>query len=327
MNSNKTLAFISTHIINRAVISEYLKLSKSNDCDCILAIDNTSEQLPAEKAVTVKEFYGEKVNCFLFDRNTHDSLNLPWFTQNRRTEKFSEIMWFNSDYRFYYVRKYFPGYNYYWQFEYDIFCNGNSYQAFFDSYSGKTEDLLIINFRKEQLNGNWPWSKKIGWKYTGQPIYGSLFPVVRLTGTAVDFLYVQRLKQKELYQSITDSKNCNWPFCELFVPTELVNNGFTAFNMKEDQITWDREYDLTETRLFEHPDNLLYHPVKGQFLEREKKLKKEVIKLQKENRLLATQLAKKEKEVRVLKNSKSYKLGRFITFPVREVRNLLIPRK
>ena len=151
-STKKTLAFISTHIINRAVISEYKKLSKVDNCDCILAIDNNNLKMHIDNPVTEKEFYGTKVKCFFFDKTIHDELNLPWFIENRKTDKFAEIMWYNSDYRLYYVRKNYPDYDYYWQFEYDIFCNGDSYQSFFNKYSLHTEDLLILEFRKEQLN-------------------------------------------------------------------------------------------------------------------------------------------------------------------------------
>ncbi len=342
--TKKTLAFISTHVINRAVISEYRKLSKVENCDCILAIDNSNLKIQTDYPVTEKEFYGAKVNCFFFDKTIHDELNLPWFTENRETDKFGEIMWYNCDYRLYYIRKYLPKYEYYWQFEYDIFCNGDSYQSFFNKYSEHTEDLLILQFRKEQLNGNWYWSKKIYWKYKNQQVYGSLFPIERLTGKAIDFLYKQRMAQKEDYQNIKGKKDSFWPFCELFAPTELINNGFTAFNMAEPQITWDKEYDLNEVRLFENPDNLLYHPVKGQFIEREKKLKNEKIFLEKElakaksntslrekeirnlkteNKKLLTQLGKEKKKVNTLQTSNSYRIGRVITFPIRKIKELL----
>ena len=43
---NKTLVFISTHIINNAVISEYKKMLKVKDIDLILAIDNTTLKIP-----------------------------------------------------------------------------------------------------------------------------------------------------------------------------------------------------------------------------------------------------------------------------------------
>ena len=305
----KTLAFISTHIINRAVISEYIKLSKVKNCKCILAIDNTNLNIQSNNSITEKEFYGTKVTCFFFDKIVHNELNLPWYIQDQKTDNFSKIMWYNCDYRFYYVKKHFPDFDYYWQFEYDIFCNGTSYQTFFDKYSPQKHDLLILNFRKEPINGSWYWSNNTDWLYHHLPVYGSLFPIVRLTGNAVDYLYNQRIAQVNIYQNIEDTKANNWPYCELFVPTELVNHGFTAFGMKEPQITWDKEYDLNEDRLFEHPDNLLYHPVKGQFIEREKKL--------------SAQISETKKEVSSLRNSTSYKIGRFITFPVRTFRDLL----
>ena len=329
-SGNRTLAFISTHIINRAVISEYRKLSKVVNCDCVLAIDNTSLQIPWTSPVMEMEFYNTKVICFFFDKALHDALHLPWFTGNHKTDKFSEIMWYNCDYRFYYVRKIFPGYDCYWQFEYDIFCNGDSYQPFFDTYAKHTEDLLSTHYRAEQMNGNWPWSKNVDWNYKDMPIYGSLFPIVRLTGRAVDFLYGQRLKQEELFENMSGSKNDAWPFCELFVPTELVNNGFTAASMEEKQITWNNEYDLNEVRLFEHPDNLLYHPVKGQFIEREHKLKTEntslqtkLLTLQQENKTLAEQLSNTRNEIVSLKKLRSFRIGRLITLPFRIIRDFL----
>ncbi len=74
--------------------------------------------------------------------------------------------------------------------------------------------------------------------------------------------------------------------------------------MEEKQIDWNNEYDLNAIRLFEHPDNLLYHPVKEQFIEREQKLKAEntslqakLLKLQTENKTLAGHLAKMKKEI------------------------------
>lgn len=329
-NGNRTLAFISTYVINRAVISEYRKLSKVAGCDCLLVIDNSNLQVPWTSPVMEKEFFNTKVTCFFFDKTLHDALHLPCFVWNRKIGQFSEIMWYNSDYRFYYVRKIFPGYDYYLQFDYDIFCNGDSYQPFFDTYAKQTEDLLVLDFRKEQLNGNWHWSKNVDWNYKDLPVYGSLFTIVRLTGRAVDFLYGQRLKQKELIENMSGSKNAAWPFCELFVPTELVNNGFTAANMEEKQITWDKEYDLNEARLFEHPDNLLYHPVKGQFIEREQKLKAEnaalqtkLLKLQKDNKKLAGQFSKTKKEITSLKKSRSFRIGRLITLPLRMIRDFL----
>lgn len=47
--SNKTILFISTHLINKAIISEYCKMSGMRNFDCILVIDNTKLQFPVLK--------------------------------------------------------------------------------------------------------------------------------------------------------------------------------------------------------------------------------------------------------------------------------------
>ncbi len=281
---NQTLIFISTHLITKAVISEYNKMKKVKNCDVILAIDNTNMKAEYDKRITQKKFFGTAVECFFFDSKVHDELQLPWFKYNSLSNNFGEIMWYNSDYRFYYIRQYFPDYEYYWQFEYDIYCNGDSYQSFFDKYSNRTEDALLLEFRTEIHNGPWYWSNNIDWIYKDIDIYHSFFPIVKLTGKAIDFLYQQRLKYKALYHSInkkqTNKNDSSWIYCECFVPTELVNNAFSVYGMTENNITLN-EIDLTTDRLFENPDNKLYHPIKGLFIERLNKLNNE-IKLEKD---------------------------------------------
>jgi hypothetical protein len=283
---NKTLIFMATHIVNKAVISEYKKMQKVKDCDCILIIDNSNLKIPFENRITEKELFDTKVKCFFFDNEVHEELKLPYFAEHNPTDSFAEVMWFNADYRFYYVKKYFPDYDYYWQFDYDIFCNGDSYQPFFDKYSSRKEDMLITHFREEQKNGEWYWSKSIDWIYKDKKLYGSLFPVSRISTEVIDFLYQQRIKEAEIYEKLEDKKNNFWPFCEVFAPTELMNNGYTVYNLDEKQISYYKEYDLNEDRFFENPDNLLYHPVKGMFLEKEKNLKETKKLLENENRKL-----------------------------------------
>ena len=154
-----TLAFITTHIINQAVISEYKKMSKVKGIDCILAIDNTHLKIENNGKLEEKEFFGTKVKTLFFDEQLNNKLNLPYLYYNRKATNFGEVMWYHSDYRFFYVKSLLPDYDFYWQFEYDVFCNGDSYSAFFDKYNYKPEDLLICCFRPEELNGQWFWVK------------------------------------------------------------------------------------------------------------------------------------------------------------------------
>ena len=78
--------------------------------------------------------------------------------------------------------------------------------------------------------------------------------------------------------NMENKENSKWLFGEVFVPNELIMNGYTARSIDEKFVThekWNVEFDLNEDRLFENPDNLLYHPVKGQFKNRIEKLNKE----------------------------------------------------
>ena len=273
----RKLVFISTHLINGAVISEYIKMSKVKDVDCILAIDNSNLKIEIDSRVKEMEFYGTKVKCFFFDEQLHNELNLPCYFYNRKAENFSEIMWYNGDYRFYYVRKFFPDYDFYWQFDYDIFCNGDSYQEFFSKYEKFEEDLLVCDLRPEQINGEWYWSSEIDWAYDGD-FYASFFPICRLSSRAIDFLYKKRFERGEQYLKLEDKTHSMWIFCETFAPNELIKNGFSAHSIDEKYVSsevWNIEFDLNENRLFEHPDNQLYHPVKGDYVNRMNKLKAE----------------------------------------------------
>lgn len=277
--ANKNLVFLSTHILTKGVISEYKKLLNIDGYDVVLAIDNTNLKLEANSRIAEFEFFDTKVKCFLFDENLSKELNLPFFASGKIDQNFSAVMWYNSDYRFYYVKKFFPDYEYYWQIEYDVFCNGKSYEPFFKKYDNDNKDLLIINYQDSELNSEWCWTNNIEWIYDkNTKIKKSLFPISRLSNKAIDFLYNQRLKHKEIYKN---NVNNNWVFCELFVPTELFNNGFECGRICEPNIFLEPEFDLNEDRIFETPDNLLYHPIKGNFIEKIQNYKNEIKTLNK----------------------------------------------
>ena len=300
----KTLAFISTHIINPAVISEYNKLSKVKDIDCILLIDNMCVKYEFENRIQEVEFLGTKVKCLFFDEKLNNEMNLPPFSWSKTEASFKDIMWYNADYRYMYARKYFPDYDYYWQFDYDVYCNGTSYEPFFSKYSNRDEDLLICDYREEKREGQWFWSKDVGWIYPQDTIIASFFPISRLSGNAIDYLYNRRIEQAKIYKDIPDKSHSRWLFCEIFVPTELKLANFKCDGIYEKYVSekaWNVEFDLND-RLFERPDNLLYHPIKGDFINRLKKLKDE-------NRLLQERIKELNDMFEQEKNSQRIKMN------------------
>ncbi len=265
----KTLVFMRTHIISQGVISEFLKLKNSVDFDCILFVDNNKNILTGnfDNPIQCLDFFGghvKNIKCFLFNEKIFNSLGLPYYAKRNKNKSFAEIMWYCADYMFFAVKKYFPEYDYYWQLEYDVFCNGNSYQPFFNRYNGLNSDLIITGTDKVNANSQWYWVKKTDWIYKKVQLYGSFFPIVRLSSTAIDFLFKRRLEIAEVFSQVSANKKNRWIHCELFVPTELLNNGFSAAKLNE-PLRFLPNYDLNEDRIFENPDNKIYHPVKGNY--------------------------------------------------------------
>lgn len=266
--NEKSLLFIATHVMHKGIISEYKKLC--NVCrdkyDVILLLDNTKFNFKSSSPVCNRIFYGQEVNCFLFDENIHDFLNLPYHNVEKEGD-FSQVMWFNADYRFYYVKKFLPDYKYYWQFDWDCFCNGDSYAPFLKKYENNNNDLLIALLRNEEHQSDWGWTHRVSWVYNKDiNLYGSLFPVCRLSTDAIDYLYKKRLEHTEIFKNFLDDPDARWVFCELFVPTELkLNDKFTMAGIENEYIRYRPEFDLNAERMYEEPDFHIYHPVKGSF--------------------------------------------------------------
>ena len=83
-----------------------------------------------------------------------------------------------------------------------------------------------------------------------------------MSANAIDFLYQQRLEHKKVFEISTDTKK-RWFNCELFVPTELMNNGFSCEKISDEKHVTLNPIHLNDNRIFTMPDNHLYHPVKS----------------------------------------------------------------
>ena len=267
----KNLVFITSHVINHNIIREYKKYLNIKNHDIIFCLDNSNGRFSNKKEpIQELEFYGEKVKCFLFDYDMHKQFKLPDYT-NGEDRSFRNIMWYNCDYRFYYVKPFFPSYDYYWQSEYDIYCNGDSYGPFFEKYKDNNKDILISYLNKYPHNSDWCWSHRIDWIYKDIQFYTSFFPLTRLSAEAVDFLYQRRLEHIELFEQ-SNEKTKRWIHCEAFCPTELLNNNFTGDRIDENirLMEWNIFGDDFAVR-----NNKLYHPIKWDYYDRIKKLEAE----------------------------------------------------
>ena len=212
-----------------------------------------------------ESFFGEKVKCFFFNNKKLEETKLPCYTNKSKNDK-SAVLWYNADYALYIINKYFPEYDYYWRLEYDDFFNDSTWRSFFEQYKNNTSDL-IVPFFEEAARDSWSWHEHSDWIYKGIKKYRSFFPAVRLSKRAAERLYDIRLEHKEKFKNINLNSGSRWIFCECFVPTEVIKNNFTACRLEGAEL-YPTEIDLNETRIWQKPDKKLYHPVKGNFIER-----------------------------------------------------------
>lgn len=266
----KTLAFMQTHIISPAIIEEFKKLKASKNVKSILVVDNEKLRLEDNgEILQTKEFFGEKVLCFLYDEKKFRALNLPFCEgYNANSHNFAGVMWFNVDYIFYLLRANLKEFEYFWRVEYDCFFNGENYGIFFDEYVKNSSDLLILGLRKESWQSKWCWVQNVSWAYDkNEQLWGSFLPVERISARALDILYKKRLFQGQNYKNFKDKKQKQWIFGELFIPTECARANLSMQSLGGLRCGL-AEIDLNESRIFEKPDNLIYHPIKGNFLKR-----------------------------------------------------------
>lgn len=265
---DKTLVIYKTHVLNRHIFSEYKKLSRSG-YDILLVVDNRSNIFPHSGLdIGFTRWNFIFLHYFLTEEKHYRELGLPFISFRGPDDDLGRVLWTNSDYTIYLVRKNFSNYKYYWQFDYDCYFSGLDYSTFFKNYERNTEDLLICNFGESVPE--WVWHNKSDWVYKNVKKYMSFFPIVRLSAEASDFLYKKRLEQGKIFEGLYDPEcpdgEVRSIFSELFVPTELMNNHFSCASLPAmpgvvyEGKTNNREF--YEQKKFLVYDNNMYHPIK-----------------------------------------------------------------
>lgn len=256
----RTLAFLKTHKINSGIIDEFCKL-KSSGVDALLVIDNKDKFYP-DSGIVEYVFYGRKIKCLLTDFECYEECNLPGYYDNKDNLNYNRFMWYNSDYPMYAVYKYFPDYDYYWQIEYDVFCNGKNYKPFFGKYRHDNADLIVTRFNKAAKA--WWATEKTDWIWNDEIIKCCcILPVLRISNRALLYLYNKRIEHGKIYKQNISNENVRWLYCEIFTATEIANNpNFTAKELVNQYISDKPVINLAENRIFLKQDNKLYHPVR-----------------------------------------------------------------
>lgn len=154
-----------------------------------------------------------------------------------------------------------PGYDFYWQVEYDVVFQG-SWKTLFEPWSCDTSDLLAAHLRSEREEPRWQW-----WKSMNTPGRSLSDPMTRA------FLPIYRISRKGI-EALEHCVNHGWSgHFEGLIPTALRHTSLTLKDLGE-----NRFYTTSRSRngilnfgthrawpahfLPLLGRNLIYHPVK-----------------------------------------------------------------
>ncbi|WP_232631165.1 hypothetical protein [Methylobacterium sp. Leaf118] len=142
--------------------------------------------------------------------------------------------WRCGDYAFYIVRGHFPMASQFWLIEPDVYIHSDEPENFFKKFS-HCENIDMISARYSRASEHWAWYKYMAFYHS--VIYTMMFPVVRLSGRAVDYLFRRRIALGRCYAERKSANVSNievlWPNDESFVATELSNANFVCMDMND----------------------------------------------------------------------------------------------
>lgn len=294
----RTVALLRTHRLTPGILSEFAKLAACQDVDAFVLADG-DKLFPAaggEPELTSYPADGREIPVFPVAQRHFEALGLPCLSHEPQPTR-PGVKWCNGDYPLYVFQRFFPEYDFYWMLDYDVFFNGRDYTPFFAHYAGWPQDFLAGSFGPAAPA--WMWAQGTDWAYPPEEKRCAFFPAVRFSARALPALLERRRELGLLYAGI-ESPGRRWPGVELFVPTEVDRLGFSHARLDNLGVFHCQEsLDLGEDRLFEHPDNRLYHPVKGDFVSRVRRgerrireLEIQVRALRAENAALKTSLSR-----------------------------------
>jgi hypothetical protein len=176
--------------------------------------------------------------------------------------------WRCGDYALYAVRRAFPDHDRYWMIEPDVRLNTDDAAGFFARFAAAPQDLLAAGLRPR----NRSWSHHAAMARFVPEVMGCLFPVVRLSGRALDHLVRRRATMRAEWEAANAAgPELAWPNDESFVASELHAAGFDIADLAEVcpgvyrlNEGWGWRYPVhPEAPVFRQPDGRIYHPVVG----------------------------------------------------------------
>lgn len=208
----KTGLFLRTHFWDDATERAFNSLQKVWAGEIFICADTTNGgNFPNDKKILPHSI--EKLqNIGLVDRKSYGSM-----------------LWYNGDYPIYDIAL-SSNFDYFVIVEYDCFVNCDL-NSMVDKFIQSGDEFVSPDFREIGSSEGWIWEehqKKSDIIDTGAgslPVYRCFFPFVFISRTAALHLFARRLVAARARFGQDDAA---WPFCESFVPTELMRAGFSC---------------------------------------------------------------------------------------------------
>ena len=242
--TSKNLIVFRTHFVDQRVLAFIESIRTAPDYDVVIAADEINRAIEThgipKLSMTVASF---------------DKLGL-------HTELY-DMLWRCGDYSLYLARQTYPDATNYWLIEYDVAINRPDPINFFREFdTAHTHDFLSTHFREREPG--WNWGNPMQGEYA--VVWRSYFPLIRLSGRAIDFLLERRVLASNRVRKIAPQFRPEWPIDEAFVACELHYNGFECADFAALGDCYDRTTFFNDVLV--HPDHLpphdgkIYHMVR-----------------------------------------------------------------
>ena len=241
----KSLVVVRTHFVDQRLLHLIEAIDAAPEYQVVVAVDEM------RRPVDTKGFAKLSMTAAAFDE-------LGLYTE------IDDLLWRCGDYPLYLARRAFPDFAGYWLIEYDVAINRADPVSFFREFDGThAHDFLSTHFREREPG--WNWGDPMQSEYP--VVWRSYFPLVRLSGRAIDFLLERRVLASSKIMAIAPQNRPFWANDESFTACELHYNGFECADFKTLSDCYDDSTFFNDV-LFD-PDHLpphdgkIYHMVRS----------------------------------------------------------------
>ena len=231
---------LRTHVLTEAILCQARAIASHPQYKIVLAVDN--ERLGHEQ---------DEFDTMVLSREGFHSLGLR--------SDLRDVFWRCGDYPLYVARAKYPGCKRFWQYEYDVVLNHRHPGEFLAKIDrALSEDDFLSTYIRE-AEDSWFFKQAMQGRYPN--LFACYFPLVRISSSAIDFL-----RQRRVLDGDRDGSG-DWPNDEVFVATELINNGFRCADLASYGNCYSKAtfaFDvLFHNADLPEPDGLIYHMVRS----------------------------------------------------------------